>query len=57
MTSFLDTGQLKLTIKAQISERMASVGLSDHFSILGENLSEEVYDDYDNYYYNRKNIY
>ena len=35
-------------IKAQISGRIASIGISDadHLSILGENPSEEVYDDF-----------
>ena len=29
----------------------------DRYSILRENPDEEVYDDYDKYYYNRKTIY
>ena len=51
------TVQLKPMINAQISGRMISSDMSDssiHFSVLGENLSEEVDDDdenYDNYYY------
>ena len=40
--------QLKPMIKAKISERKASIGISDvRFSILGENLSEEVDVDYE----------
>ena len=40
----MHTVQLKPTIKAQISGRMAYIGISDCdcFSILGENPSEEV---------------
>ena len=45
--------QLIPIIEAQISGKLVSSGISDvsvHFSILGQNPSEEV-DDYDNYYY------
>ena len=34
------TVQLKPTIKAQITGRMAPIGISDRFSILGEKLSD-----------------
>ena len=42
------TVQLKPMIKAQISGRMVSSGISDVAFALWENPSEEVYDDYDN---------
>ena len=50
----------KLKPKGPISEKLVSSGIS-HVALasvfVGENLSEEV-DDYDNYYYyNRKTIY
>ena len=50
------TVQLKPMIKAQISGRMVSSGISDASVYSEKNPSEEV-DVYDNYYYNRKAIY
>ena len=55
----VQTVQLKPMIKAQISGRMVSSGISDvaFASVHSEKPSEEVDENDDYYYYNRKTIY
>ena len=54
----MHTVQLKQTIKAKITGRMAYIVVScDSFNILGENQSEEVDDDYDYELIARNNVF